>query len=80
MHDGNAASLRSTTGLLAEIAERIRVERARQQLTQEELAHRAALSRVHLGGIERGEVSCSVTVLAQIAAALGLPIRALLPE
>lgn len=66
--------------LLAGIAERIRIERARQQLTQEELAHRSALSRVHLGAIERAEVSCSVTVLAQIAAALRLPLRELLPD
>jgi len=68
------------SGLLTAIAERIRVERARQKLTQEELAHRSGLSRVHLGTIERAEVSCSVTVLAQIAKALELPTRALLPD
>lgn len=80
MQDTSDALVRATTGLLTGIAERVRVERARRQFTQEELAHRAGVSRVHLGGIERGEVSCSITVLAQIAAALELPIYALLPS
>lgn len=65
--------------LRAAVAERVRVERARQRLTQEELAHRSGLSRVYIGAVERGEVNCSVAVLAQIAAALGLPPRELLP-
>jgi transcriptional regulator with XRE-family HTH domain len=56
------------------------MERARLRLTQEELAHRSGLSRVHIGAIERGEVSCSVTVLAQIAKALQMSARDLLPE
>lgn len=62
------------------IATRIRMERARLRLTQEELAHRSGLSRVHIGAIERGEVSCSVTVLAQIAKALQMSARDLLPD
>lgn len=80
MHRADAEALPPASELLTCIAGRIRVERARRQLTQEELAHRAGISRVHLGGIERGEVGCSVTVLAQIAAALQLSLHALLPE
>lgn len=79
MHDAGVQPPVLASVLLADIAERIRIERARRQLTQEELAHRAAISRVHLGAIERGEVSCSVTVLAQIAMALGISMHALLP-
>ena len=41
------------------------------QMTQEELAERAGLSARYVGAIERGDVSASVTVLGQIAEALG---------
>jgi len=43
-----------------------------QKLTQEELADRAGLSARYVGAIERGDVSASVTVLGQIAEALGV--------
>ncbi|HVI53385.1 MAG TPA: helix-turn-helix transcriptional regulator [Candidatus Sulfotelmatobacter sp.] len=43
-----------------------------QKLTQEELADRAGLSARYVGAIERGDVSASVTVLGQIAEALGI--------
>ncbi|MFT0860239.1 helix-turn-helix domain-containing protein [Ancylobacter sp. G4_0304] len=39
-------------------------------MTQEELAERAGLSARYLGGIERADVSASVTVLGRIAEAL----------
>jgi transcriptional regulator with XRE-family HTH domain len=41
-----------------------------RQLTQEELADRAGLSARYVGGIERAEVSASVTVLGRLAEAL----------
>jgi transcriptional regulator with XRE-family HTH domain len=41
-----------------------------RQLTQEELADRAGLSARYVGGIERAEVSASVTVLGRLAQAL----------
>lgn len=43
-----------------------------KQLTQEELADRAGLSARYVGAIERADVSASVTVLGQIAVALGV--------
>ncbi|MBB4233030.1 helix-turn-helix domain-containing protein [Rhizobium mongolense] len=43
-----------------------------KQLTQEELADRSGLSARYIGAIERADVSASVTVLGQIAAALGV--------
>jgi len=48
------------------------VLRTRQELglTQEELAARAGLSTRYIGAIERATVSISITVLAQVAAAL----------
>ena len=43
-----------------------------KQMTQEELADRAGLSARYIGSIERADVSASVTVLGQLAAALGV--------
>ena len=50
----------------------LRRKRQDQQMTQEELAERAGLSARYVGAIERGDVSASVTVLGQIAEALGV--------
>ena len=50
----------------------LRRKRHDQHMTQEELAERAGLSTRYVGAIERGDVSASVTVLGQIAEALGV--------
>ena len=50
----------------------LRRKRHDQNMTQEELAERADLSARYVGAIERGDVSASVTVLGQIAEALGI--------
>jgi transcriptional regulator with XRE-family HTH domain len=54
------------------MAMNLRRKRHDQQMTQEELAERAGLSARYVGAIERGDVSASVTVLGQIAEALGI--------
>ncbi|APH53836.1 Transcriptional regulator, Xre family [Granulibacter bethesdensis] len=43
-----------------------------RDMTQEELADRAGLSARYIGAIERADVSASITVLGQIAEALGV--------
>jgi transcriptional regulator with XRE-family HTH domain len=43
-----------------------------KQLTQEDLADSAGLSARYIGAIERADVSASVTVLGQIADAMGI--------
>jgi transcriptional regulator with XRE-family HTH domain len=48
----------------------VRRERYAKNLTQEELADRAALSARYLGSIERATVSASVSVLERLARAL----------
>jgi transcriptional regulator with XRE-family HTH domain len=53
------------------MAVNLRRKRHDLQMTQEELAERAGLSARYVGAIERGDVSASVTVLGQIAEALG---------
>jgi transcriptional regulator with XRE-family HTH domain len=54
------------------MAMNLRRKRHDQQMTQEELAERAGLSARYVGAIERGDVAASVTVLGQIADALGV--------
>lgn len=54
------------------MAKNLRRIRHAQKLTQEELADRAGLSLRYIGAIERADVSASVTVLGQIADALGV--------
>ncbi|HXQ05412.1 MAG TPA: helix-turn-helix transcriptional regulator [Bradyrhizobium sp.] len=54
------------------MAMNLRRKRHDQHMTQEELAERAGLSTRYVGAIERGDVSASVTVLGQIAEALGV--------
>ncbi|MBD9627960.1 helix-turn-helix transcriptional regulator [Ensifer sp. ENS06] len=51
-----------------------------KELTQEELAHRSGLSARYIGKIERADVSASVTVLGQIAKALGVEPAELLTK
>jgi transcriptional regulator with XRE-family HTH domain len=54
------------------MAMNLRLKRHDLEMTQEELAERAGLSARYVGAIERGDVSASVTVLGQIAEALGI--------
>ncbi|MGV2052482.1 helix-turn-helix domain-containing protein [Agrobacterium sp. 22-209-1] len=54
------------------MAVNLRRIRHEKNLTQEELAAQAELSMRYVGAIERGKVSASVTVLGQIADALGV--------
>ncbi len=53
------------------MATNLRRMRHDRDMTQEELADRAGLSARYIGAIERADVSASVTVLGQIAEALG---------
>ncbi|MFB9948902.1 helix-turn-helix domain-containing protein [Rhizobium puerariae] len=54
------------------MAVNLRRIRHEKNLTQEQLAERTNLSMRYVGSIERGKVSASVTVLGQIADALGI--------
>lgn len=60
------------------MATNLRRLRHDRQLTQEELAERSGLSSRYIGAIERADVSASVTVLGQIAQALGVEASDLL--
>jgi transcriptional regulator with XRE-family HTH domain len=60
------------------IGEVIRTLRHRRNLTQRALARRAGLTDSNLSRIERGSVTPRLPLLADIAEALGIPLRLLL--
>lgn len=58
----------------------VRALRRRRGWSQEEFADRAGLHRTYVGGIERGERNVSLINIGRIAAALDVPLSALLLE
>lgn len=56
---------------------RVRAERERLGVSQEELADRAGMHRTYLGGVERGERNVGLLNILRIARALGIPASAL---
>ncbi|MGD0296133.1 MAG: XRE family transcriptional regulator [Bryobacteraceae bacterium] len=73
-----AAKPRSTRLRLAELGGRIHAERIRRNLSLEQLAEHAQVSRSMLSAVERGEKSPTVLILDQIATGLGTSIARLL--
>lgn len=55
------------------LGRRIREVRVQQQISQEQLADLAKISRAHIGRIERGDMSPTVETVERIAAALDYP-------
>ena len=62
------------------LGERIRRLREAAGFSQMELAERAALSRVHLSGLERGQSSPAAELLVRIAQALNIRLSELLDD
>jgi transcriptional regulator with XRE-family HTH domain len=58
----------------ATLPEIIRMERARQRMSQSALAKAAGCSRNYISLIERGEAKPTLDILAKVAHALGLEI------
>ena len=58
--------------------DRLRLERQRQALTQEELAHRAGITRLAVSQLERGLVQPRPPTLRKLAEALGIKPASLL--
>jgi len=63
----------------AVVGERIRAMRESKGLLQRELSTAAALPLRTIGRIERGEVDVRLSTLTKIAAALGVPLKELMP-
>jgi len=61
--------------IIATLGNRIRALRSNREMTQEDLAERAALSVQHLLDLEHGRSNPTVTSLIGIARGLDVPIR-----
>ena len=59
---------------------RVRAERERLGVSQEELAERAGLHRTYVGGVERGERNIGLLNVLRIARALAITPSALLRD
>lgn len=59
-------------------AENVRQIRRLKELSQEELAHRAGISRVYIGEVERGGRNITIDLMESIATALDVPLEQLL--
>jgi transcriptional regulator with XRE-family HTH domain len=64
---------------LQELGLRLKLQRVKAGLTQEQLADRASLHRTFVGLVERGESGLSVERLVDMAEALGVEPAELLP-
>ncbi len=67
------------TELSKEIGKLLRATRLEQEITQEFLALQCGIDRSYLGRIERGEVNLTVEKLYEIASALNVNVKDLLP-
>ena len=59
------------------VGARVRRLRKRKGWSQEELAERCGHHWTYIGGLERGERNATLQVVADIAQALGVPVREL---
>ena len=60
------------------VADTVRDLRKSAELSQEELAHEARVDRTYISQVERRQRNITITVLAKIAEALGVPPERLL--
>lgn len=61
--------------MAALIGKNIRVEREKQGISQEDLAHKAGVYRTYIGHLEVGRYNASVYSLYKIANALGINVE-----
>lgn len=63
----------ATDAFLRDFGRRLRAERVRQRLSQEQLAERAGVHRTAVGYVERGARRVSIAKVHHLAEALSLP-------
>ena len=66
--------------ILIKFGERVRAERLKQGLSQEDLADRAGVHRTYIGMIERAEKNITLENIGKIAKALKIEIKDLFPN
>jgi transcriptional regulator with XRE-family HTH domain len=64
--------------ILSKFGQKVREERQKQGLSQEDLAEKAGVHRTYIGMIERAEKNITLINIEKIANALGIPIDELL--
>lgn len=60
--------------ILIKFGNKVRDERAKLDISQEQLASRAGVHRTYIGMIERGEKNITLENIEKVAGALGLKI------
>ncbi len=66
--------------LLTELGKRVREERVKRGLTQEEFGKIAGMHRTYIGAVERGESNLTLTNLQKIADTLNVKTAELLED
>jgi transcriptional regulator with XRE-family HTH domain len=66
--------------ILIKFGQRVREERLKKGLSQEELASRASVHRTYIGMIERAEKNITLINIKKIAEALSLSVDQLLTD
>ena len=74
------ASSADTAALLLALGKRVRLLRRTSELTQDELAVKAGMSRSFVSLIEHGKHGIDIVRLARLAAALDEPLSTLIRE
>jgi transcriptional regulator with XRE-family HTH domain len=69
-----------STNINIKFGKKVREERLKLGLSQEELAEKAGVHRTYIGMIERAEKNITLENIEKIAKALGIPIAALVKE
>src|SRR6187455_2551390 len=80
MNQSAAAPQNRRDSFLAGLGERVRAVRARRGMTRKRLAEVAGVSERHLANLETGQGNASVTLLRQLARALGSSIGEIVGE
>lgn len=70
----------SDSEILRIFGERVRLLRKQQDISQEELAHKANLHRTYIGMIERAEKNITLLNIEKIANALEVSIKDLIDD
>lgn len=66
--------------LATEVGELIRSNRKTKGISQAELAHRAGIARAYVGKLENGEFNITLKTLWDIAEALQVSVKELIPD
>jgi transcriptional regulator with XRE-family HTH domain len=66
--------------ILIKFGQKVREERNKQKISQEELAERAGVHRTYIGMIERAEKNITLENIEKIAKALGLKLGVLFKD